>query len=100
MESDEIEIISGIRFGKTIGSPIGMILRNADDPNHSNSMALCGHPDEYHPMTKPLLGHADLAGECKLNCTDLRKIRERASTRETAMKWPFVPPANSWKSWK
>ncbi|MEO2153509.1 MAG: chorismate synthase [Aquificota bacterium] len=85
IEKDKVEIISGIRFGKTLGSPISLIIWNRDYENWKNRMAVEGQPPEgYKPFTKPRPGHADLAGGIKYNQRDLRNILERSSARETA----------------
>jgi len=85
IEKDKVEIISGVRFGKTIGSPIAMAIWNKDYENWKERMAVEGEPPEgYKPFTKPRPGHADLVGGIKYNQRDLRNILERSSARETA----------------
>jgi chorismate synthase len=85
IEKDKIDIISGVRFGKTIGSPIAMAIWNRDYENWKEKMAIEGEPPEgYQAFTKPRPGHADLAGGIKYNQRDLRNILERSSARETA----------------
>ena len=85
IEKDKVEILSGIRFGKTIGSPISMVIWNRDYENWKERMKIEGEPPEgYQPFTKPRPGHADLAGGIKYRQRDLRNILERASARETA----------------
>jgi len=85
IEKDQVEIISGVRFGKTIGSPIAMAIWNKDYENWKERMAVEGEPPEgYKPFTKPRPGHADLVGGIKYNQRDLRNILERSSARETA----------------
>jgi len=85
IEKDKVEILSGVRFGKTIGSPIAMAIWNRDYENWKEKMAVEGQPPEgYKPFTKPRPGHADLAGGIKYNQRDLRNILERSSARETA----------------
>ncbi len=85
IEKDKVEIISGIRFGKTLGSPIAMAIWNRDYENWKERMAVEGKaPEGYKPFTRPRPGHADLAGGIKYNQRDLRNILERSSARETA----------------
>ncbi|MCX5749582.1 MAG: chorismate synthase [Candidatus Saganbacteria bacterium] len=72
IEKDSAQILSGVRKGHTIGSPICILIENADS---SDRAAL---------LTRPRPGHADLAGSIKYNQKDLRNILERASARETA----------------
>ena len=85
IEKDKVEIISGVRFGKTLGSPIAMAIWNRDYENWKERMAIEGKaPEGYKPFTRPRPGHADLAGGIKYNQRDLRNILERSSARETA----------------
>ena len=85
IEKDRVEFISGVRFGKTIGSPIAMAIWNRDYENWKEKMATEGQPPRgYTPFTRPRPGHADLAGGIKYNQRDLRNILERSSARETA----------------
>jgi len=85
IEKDKVDIISGVRFGKTLGSPIAMAIWNRDYENWKARMAVDGEPPEgYRPFTRPRPGHADLAGGIKYNQRDLRNILERSSARETA----------------
>ncbi|MEZ0361450.1 MAG: chorismate synthase, partial [Hydrogenobacter sp.] len=84
IERDQVEILSGVRFGKTLGSPIAMIVWNRDWENWQEKMAIEGErPESAIPFTRPRPGHADLAGGIKYNQRDLRNILERASARET-----------------
>ncbi|MGB9873890.1 MAG: chorismate synthase, partial [Hydrogenobacter sp.] len=84
IEKDQVEILSGVRFGKTLGSPIAMLIPNRDWENWSEKMAIEGErPQSAVPFTKPRPGHADLVGGIKYNQRDLRNILERASARET-----------------
>ena len=63
IEKDRVEFIAGVRFGKTIGSPIAMAIWNRDFENWKEKMASEGEPPEgYTPFTRPRPGHADLAG--------------------------------------
>ncbi|MFN4319604.1 MAG: chorismate synthase [Aquificaceae bacterium] len=85
IESDRVEFLSGLRFGKTLGSPISMVIWNKDWENWSDKMAYEGEMSENVVLfSRPRPGHADLAGGIKYNQRDLRNILERASARETA----------------
>jgi len=85
IEKDRIEILSGIRFGETLGSPISFILRNKDWENRRDEMALKkGKP--VNKITRPRPGHADLSGALKYDFDDIRNVLERSSARETAMR--------------
>jgi chorismate synthase len=84
IEKDKVEILSGVRLGKTIGSPIAMIIRNLDWTNWSNIMSQEEEATGVEAITKPRPGHADLAGAQKSGQKDMRNILERASARETA----------------
>ncbi len=87
IESDHAEIISGVRWGKTIGSPITLLIVNRDFKNWAEGMssdpAFAG---SIPPVTKPRPGHADLTGAIKYDHYDVRNILERSSARETAMR--------------
>ena len=84
IESDPVEILGGIRFGKTLGSPVSMVIRNQDHANWSSVMAVEGESTEERKVTLPRPGHADLAGALKYGTHDARDILERSSARETA----------------
>lgn len=85
MESDTVEIVSGVRQGKTLGSPITLVIKNKDFANWTEVMS--ARPTEVDPELRkvhsPRPGHADLAGAQKYGFTDLRNVLERASARET-----------------
>jgi chorismate synthase len=84
IETDRVEILSGVRHGSTIGSPVTLQIRNRDWENWSETMspvAATGSVDRQ--VTRPRPGHADLAGGMKYGRRDLRDILERASARET-----------------
>jgi chorismate synthase len=84
IESDAVEIRSGVRHGRTLGSPIAVLVANRDYANWEERMhpwPLDGAVDEVHT---PRPGHADLAGLLKYGHTDVRNVLERASARETA----------------
>jgi len=85
IEQDRVEVISGIRAGKTLGSPIGFLLRNRDWENWKEIMSQTqNHSGEK--ISRPRPGHADLAGALKYNFDDMRNVLERSSARETAMR--------------
>ncbi|QQG40672.1 MAG: chorismate synthase [Candidatus Levyibacteriota bacterium] len=74
IETDEAKILSGVRQGKTIGSPIALLVENKDQAKWEDK------------ITKPRPGHADLAGSLKYGFDDVRNVLERASARETVMR--------------
>ncbi len=83
IESDKAEILSGVRYGETIGSPISIQIKNKDFENWKDVMKIAkGSTDKE--ITSPRPGHADLPGILKYGRTDIRDILERASARETA----------------
>jgi len=84
IEQDYAEIISGVRHGLTIGSPISMLIRNRDWENWQDIMSISPADGGIEPVTKLRPGHADLAGVAKYDFDDIRPILERASARETA----------------
>jgi chorismate synthase len=87
IEKDEGEILSGVRFGKTIGSPISLVIWNNDNKNWGEKMSIEEQPSEVVEsarITAPRPGHADLAGVQKHGFDDVRNVLERASARETA----------------
>tara|TARA_B100001094_G_scaffold333204_1_gene409461 strand:+ start:3363 stop:4514 length:1152 start_codon:yes stop_codon:yes gene_type:complete len=86
IESDTPYICSGIRFGKTLGSPIGIIIKNNDWENWKEKMSVEKTDVQINEITIPRPGHADLAGIKKYNFTDIRNVIERSSARETAMR--------------
>ena len=84
IESDAVEIRSGVRHGRTLGSPVAILVANRDYPNwdeRMNPWLVAAEIDEVHT---PRPGHADLAGLLKYGHTDVRNVLERASARETA----------------
>ena len=84
IEADRVEFLAGLRGGRTLGSPIAVIIRNRD---FENVRALMDpHTGGGEPLTKPRPGHADYAGALKYRHRDLRDVLERASARETAMR--------------
>ena len=86
IEKDFAEIYTGVRHGKTLGSPIGLILQNKDYKNWLNKMSIEPISDKVKKITLPRPGHADLAGVEKFNFKDIRDVLERSSARETAMR--------------
>lgn len=86
IEKDEVEIVSGVRYGRTLGSPIAMMVRNLDFANWQDIMRVeaIGEAEQAPRVTRPRPGHADLAGALKYGQDDIRNISERASARETA----------------
>src|SRR5439155_10461652 len=87
IESDTAQILSGVRHGHTIGSPITILIENRDWKNWTEAMAVEDRPEaqaSYKPLSRPRPGHADLAGCLKYNFPDARYVLERASARETA----------------
>lgn len=86
IESDKVEITSGVRFGKTLGSPITLVVQNKDFENWQKIMS--SNPEDFtdeKSFSKYRPGHADFAGSIKYNQTDLRNILERSSARKTAI---------------
>ncbi|WP_457640650.1 chorismate synthase [Persephonella sp.] len=83
IEKDKVEIISGVRFGYTLGSPITLMIKNKDWENWTEIMAVEGQPTDKKEIFNPRPGHADLAGGIKYGFYDLRNVLERASARET-----------------
>jgi chorismate synthase len=83
IEKDETEILAGVRHGKTLGSPIALIIRNFDFTNWQDIMSIEKSNEEANKLTKPRPGHADLAGSLKYGHDDIRNVLERASARET-----------------
>ncbi len=86
IEDDAIEILSGIRFGKTLGSPIAVYVQNKDFKNWGQKMSVEPQDETFVEgikVVKPRPGHADLAGVLKYGFDDVRNVLERASARET-----------------
>jgi chorismate synthase len=85
IERDTARILSGVRHGVTIGSPISVLLENKDWKNWQESLPVEeGDPAKHKRVASPRPGHADLAGALKYNFTDARYVLERASARESA----------------
>jgi len=89
IESDKVNILSGVRHGETLGSPIALLVENRDFANWHEIMSvepLSEPTSRQRRVIRPRPGHADLAGGIKFNRSDLRDILERASARETTMR--------------
>ena len=86
IESDTVQIISGVRHGKTIGSPISLMIENKDYENWKDRMGIEPSLNDIKKVTLPRPGHADLAGINKYDFDDIRNVIERSSARETAMR--------------
>ncbi len=84
IESDAVEIRSGVRHGRTLGSPIAVLVANRDYPNWEERMNPWPVDAEVEETHLPRPGHADLAGALKFGHSDVRNVLERASARETA----------------
>ncbi|ACN98666.1 chorismate synthase [Sulfurihydrogenibium azorense Az-Fu1] len=83
IEKDTVEILSGVRFGITLGTPITLMIKNKDWENWTDIMAVEGQPIDKRQILEPRPGHADLIGGIKYGFYDLRNVLERASARET-----------------
>jgi len=83
IEQDHAEIVSGVRHGLTIGSPVSFLIRNRDWENWKETMSISPPEARVEPVTRPRPGHADLSGAIKYHLDDIRPIMERASARET-----------------
>jgi chorismate synthase len=85
IETDTVEVLAGLRGGRTMGSPLALVVRNRDHANWVQLMAPFGPIDASEAaLTRPRPGHADLAGALKLGLTDARDVLERSSARSTA----------------
>ena len=84
-ESDRFEILSGVRHGRTLGSPIAVTIPNLEfESKYARLMGVTGEIEPGERLTRPRPGHADLAGAQKYGFDDVRNVLERASARETA----------------
>ncbi len=86
IEQDRVEILSGVRHGLTLGSPLTLMIENKDWANWNEVMAIGPTelaPEKARRVKRPRPGHADLAGGLKYDVRDLRNVLERASARET-----------------
>jgi chorismate synthase len=87
IEKDQVELLSGVRWGETLGSPVTLSVTNRDWANWQDKMSPDARfRDEAFRVTRPRAGHADLAGALKYNHHDVRNILERSSARETAVR--------------
>ncbi len=87
IELDSVEPLGGLRHGRTLGSPVALLIRNRDHANWSDVMSPLPQPEaaaKRRALKAPRPGHADLAGALKYQTDDLRNVLERASARETA----------------
>lgn len=87
VEQDRVEFACGVRHGKTLGNPIGLLISNKDWENWKEVMAV--EPSQAPPskvVTRPRPGHADLVGAIKYGHRDIRNVLEKASARETAIR--------------
>jgi chorismate synthase len=90
LEQDEVEVLAGLRHGRTLGTPLALVVRNRDHKNWAWGMSPWppeGEPSGKgtKPVTLPRPGHADLAGALKFGLADARDALERASARQTAV---------------
>jgi chorismate synthase len=90
IETDEVEVLAGLRHGRTLGTPLALLVRNRDHANWEWGMSAwppAGEPrgKGTKPVTLPRPGHADLAGTLKYGLADVRDALERASARQTAV---------------
>ena len=84
IETDRAHVVAGVRHGRTIGSPIAILIANADWKNWTESLPVEeGDPAKHKAVSRPRPGHADLAGAIKYGFHDARYVLERASARET-----------------
>jgi chorismate synthase len=91
-ERDDLEILGGVRHGRTLGSPVALVIRNTEWPRWTEAMGIAPPADPAAlqgtgrgaALTRPRPGHADLAGMQKYDLDDARDVLERASARETA----------------
>lgn len=89
IEKDQVRITSGVRHGKTLGSPITMTVENRDWKNWQKVMSVepvTEKEEKLRRVSKPRPGHADLVGGMKYHHSDLRNVLERSSARETTMR--------------
>jgi chorismate synthase len=87
IETDTVEILSGVRWGETLGSPVTLTVINRDWENWNEKMSpLPEYRDDSIAVTRPRPGHADLTGVLKYEHTDVRNVLERSSARETAVR--------------
>src|SRR3712207_1352830 len=90
IETDQVDVLAGLRHGRTLGTPLALVVRNADHANWAWGMSPWPPDDEpagkgREPVTLPRPGHADLAGALKYGLADVREALERASAPHTAL---------------
>lgn len=83
IEKDQVQFVSGVRYGETLGSPIAMVVANLDWPNWAGKMDIEAPPERVAKVTRMRPGHADFTGAIKYAHDDVRNVLERASSRET-----------------
>ena len=92
IETDTVEIVSGVRHGKTLGSPVALVVTNDDWKHWTKIMGAEELPEDIDPaeikrqISRPRPGHADLVGGMKYGHRDLRNVLERSSARETTVR--------------
>ncbi|MEW6087486.1 MAG: chorismate synthase [bacterium] len=87
IEKDKVDITAGVRFGRTLGNPVVLVVPNLDWQNWEEIMSVSmDHPVAYKKITRPRPGHADFAGAIKYHHDDIRNVLERSSARETTMR--------------
>lgn len=94
IEKDALQILSGVRGGRTLGSPLAVEIRNSEWEKWAHVMPIEGEPGGRE-LTRPRPGHADLPGMLKYNFDDARNVLERASARETAARVAIATPAKT-----
>ncbi len=83
IERDQVQFVSGVRYGETLGSPIAMVVANLDWANWAGKMDIAEPTERVAKVTKMRPGHADFTGAVKYSHDDVRNVLERASSRET-----------------
>ncbi|HIJ81491.1 MAG TPA: chorismate synthase [Desulfuromonadales bacterium] len=87
IEKDTVQLMSGVRWGETLGSPVTLVVKNRDWENWLEKMSpLAEYRDDTIAVTRPRPGHADLSGALKYHHDDVRNVLERSSARETAVR--------------
>lgn len=92
IETDTVEIVGGVRHGKTLGSPVALVVQNDDWKHWTKIMGAEPLPEDFNPeemkrqISRPRPGHADLVGGMKYGHRDLRNVLERSSARETTVR--------------
>src|SRR5436853_4467138 len=95
IESDRAKVWGGIRHGRTLGSPVSLLIENRDHANWAERMNPWPVDENVDEVHLPRPGHADLAGVLKYGHTDVRNVLERASARETAGRGAAGGPAKA-----